>query len=41
MSGIVGALADKDMESIAQFYASQTGLCDTRQILENNGQCKK
>lgn len=41
MSGIVGALADKDMESIAQFYASQTGLCDTRQILENSGQCKK
>ncbi len=40
MSGIVGALADKDIESIAAFYASQTGLCDTKQIADS-GQCKK
>jgi len=41
MAGIVGALADKDIPAIAAFYASQTGLCDTKQIADNNGQCKK
>jgi len=41
MAGIVGSLADKDMAAIAAFYANQAGLCDTRQILDNNGQCKK
>jgi cytochrome c553 len=40
MSGIVGSLADKDIESVAGFYANQAGLCDTKQILNNNGQCK-
>lgn len=41
MSGIVGSLADKDIEAVAGFYAKQVGLCDTKQILDNNGQCKK
>lgn len=40
MSGIVGSLADKDIEAVAGFYANQIGLCDTKQILNNNGQCK-
>ena len=39
MSGIVGALEDKDIESVASFYANQAGLCDTKQI-QNFGQCK-
>ncbi len=40
MAGIVGALADKDIDAIASFYSKQAGLCDTKQILDNNGQCK-
>jgi cytochrome c553 len=41
MGGIVGALTDQDIAAIAAFYAKQTGLCDTKQIMDNNGQCKK
>lgn len=41
MSGIVGSLADKDIEAVAGFYANQVGLCDTKQILNTNGQCKE
>lgn len=41
MAGIVASLADKDIEVISAFYAKQAGLCDTMQILDNNGQCKK
>jgi cytochrome c553 len=41
MAGIISSLADKDMEAIAAFYANQAGLCDTKQILNNNGQCKQ
>jgi cytochrome c553 len=41
MAGIVGTLADADIEAIAAFYAKQAGLCDTKQILDNNGQCVK
>lgn len=41
MAGIVASLADKDIDSIAAFYAKQAGLCDTKQILNNNGQCKQ
>lgn len=41
MAGIVGTLADKDIDAVAAFYANQIGLCDTRQIVDYNGQCKK
>lgn len=41
MAGIVGTLADKDIDAVAAFYANQIGLCDTRQIMDYNGQCKK
>ncbi|MGE0114529.1 MAG: cytochrome c [Steroidobacteraceae bacterium] len=41
MAGIVGSLADKDIEPVAAFYAKQPGLCDTKQILNNGGQCKQ
>jgi cytochrome c553 len=41
MAGIVGTLADKDIDAVAAFYAKQDGLCDTKQILDNNGQCKQ
>jgi len=40
MSGLVGSLTDEDMDAIAYFYSKQVGLCDTKQILDNNGQCK-
>lgn len=40
MTGVAAALADKDIEPIAAFYASQTGLCDTKQIADK-GQCTK
>jgi cytochrome c553 len=40
MAGLVGSLTDKDMDAIAYFYSKQVGLCDTKQILDNNGQCK-
>lgn len=41
MAGIVATLADADIDGVAAFYAHQVGLCDTKQIVENNGQCKK
>ena len=40
MSGMVTTLTEKDMEAIASFYSKQVGLCDTKQILKNDGQCK-
>lgn len=40
MAGIVGTIKEEDIPAIANFYSSQKGLCDTREILENNGQCK-
>ncbi|MGD9842151.1 MAG: cytochrome c [Steroidobacteraceae bacterium] len=40
MAGVIGTLKDQDIEAIAAFYANQTGLCDTKQILNNSGQCK-
>jgi cytochrome c553 len=40
MSGMVGNLKESDMEAIASFYSKQSGLCDTKQILNNDGQCK-
>ena len=40
MAGIVGSIKEEDIPAIARFYSSQKGLCDTREILENNGQCK-
>jgi cytochrome c553 len=41
MAGIIGTVADQDIAAIATFYSQQAGLCDTKQILDNNGQCKK
>lgn len=41
MAGIVASLKDEDFVAISAFYARQTGVCDTKQILDNNGQCKK
>ncbi len=41
MAGIVASLKDADIAAISAFYANQTGLCDTKQILDNKGQCKK
>lgn len=38
MSGIVGAVEEKDFEAIAQFFAQQRGLCGTDQIREA-GKC--
>lgn len=41
MAGIVATLADADIDGVAAFYAHQVGLCDTKQIADNNGQCKQ
>lgn len=40
MAGMVGNLQDADIVALAKFFSSQKGLCDTKQILDNNGQCK-
>jgi cytochrome c553 len=39
MAGIVSSIKDEDIPAIAKFYASQKGLCDTKQIYDN-GKCK-
>jgi len=40
MAGMVGNLADADVVALAKFFSAQKGLCDTKQILDNDGQCK-
>lgn len=41
MSGMVTNLTDGDIQSLAKFFGNQKGLCDTKQIADNNGQCTK
>ena len=40
MAGMVGNLKDADIVALAKFFSSQKGLCDTKEIADNNGQCK-
>jgi cytochrome c553 len=39
MAGIVSSVKDEDIPAIANFYASQNGLCDIKEIYDN-GKCK-
>ncbi|HEX7114945.1 MAG TPA: c-type cytochrome [Steroidobacter sp.] len=39
MAGMVASIDEKDFEAIAQFYASQKGLCGTDELRENDGRC--
>jgi cytochrome c553 len=39
MSGIIGAVSEKDFEAIAEFFAHQGALCGTERIREQ-GKCK-